>query len=277
MPAAPHTPRDGSESRAARHPAAPDRRYRARRYCRSRSASEGTQPYSVDRGQPEPAYRDFPDLPAARGYRSEYPPQYRKVQITVAEILQVAQESLIRLFDVKFTREFADCTARANVVVDGLPLLDDVPAGYLLFLETKLEELIKLIGKLPVLNPADDWHDNRTDPALPDGVYATSPQETIRAEPVRQVQVLVPNQVIDGKPFEGKFVPYETQDVVGYWSQIKMSGELPASVAQAVRARAVKLLEAVKYARESANTMDVTDRQAGAVVLGYVFGPVLTD
>ena len=94
---------------------------------------------------------------------------------------------------------------------------------------------------------------------------------------VRQVQELVPNQVIDGKAFEGKFVPYETQDVVGYWSQIKMSGELPASVVQAVRARAVKLLEAVKYARESANTMDVTDRQAGAVVLGYVFGPVLTD
>ena len=33
--------------------------------------------------------------------------------------------------------------------------------GTLLFLETKLEELIKLIGKLPVLNPADDWHDKR--------------------------------------------------------------------------------------------------------------------
>ena len=38
----------------------------------------------------------------------QYPPQYRKVQITVAEILQVAQESLIRLFDMKFTREYRE-------------------------------------------------------------------------------------------------------------------------------------------------------------------------
>jgi hypothetical protein len=164
------------------------------------------------------------------------------------------------------------------VVVDGETLIEDVPAGYLLFLETKLTELVtKVIDKLPVLNPGEDWHDNRADPSLPDGVYATSPRETARSEIVRKVQELVPNQVIDGKAFEGKFVPYETQDVIGNWAQIKMSGELPASVVQAVRARAMKLLEAVRYARESANTMDVTDRQAGAIVLGYVFGPVLAD
>ena len=205
----------------------------------------------------------------------EQPSEYRKVQMTVAELLEATQDVLVRLFDLKFTREFANCSARGDIVVDGETLLTDVPAGYMLFLENQLSDLItKLIDKLPTLDPAEDWI---TDDTLPRGVRKTPVRETTSARPVRQVQVLSPNQVIDGKPFPGNFVPYETQEVVGYWEQVKMSGQLPVSTVQAIRARAVKLLEAVKFAREAANTLEVTDRRGGALLLDYVFGDTFGD
>lgn len=205
----------------------------------------------------------------------QLPDESRKVQITVPELLATVRGTLVRLFDLKFTREFANCSARANVAVAGETLLTDVPAGYLLFLENQLSDLItKLIDRLPVLDAAEEW--NGTDPALAAGVWASAPRETTRSEQVPRVQVLSPNQVIDGKAFEGKFQPYMTQEVVGYWTQVKQSGQLPPRAVQAIRARAVALLEAVKVAREAANSLEIIDREAGNAVLGYVFGEVLS-
>jgi hypothetical protein len=205
----------------------------------------------------------------------QLPDESRKVQTTVPELLATLQATMVRLFDLKFIREYANCSARANVVVNGETLLTDVPAGYLLFLENQISDLItKLIDRLPVLDAAEEWND--TDPALPTGVWASVPRETTRSEQVPRVQVLVPNQVIDGKAFEGKFQPYMTQEVVGYWTQVKQSGQLPPRVVQAIRARAVALLEAVKVAREAANSLEIVDREAGNAVLGFIFGEVIS-
>ena len=200
----------------------------------------------------------------------QFPPVSRRVQATVPDLLELTSKSLTRLFDVKYTREFANTYARADVVLDGETLLTDVPAGYLLFLETNIASLVKeLVDKLPQLNPATTWDD---DPALPQGVRKAAPRKTHRAERVRQVQVLSPNQVIDGKPFSGNFQPYETEKIVGYWTEIKTSGQLPARDVQEMHRRGMKLLEAVRFAREQANTAEVEDKEAGGKVLGYLFG-----
>jgi len=188
----------------------------------------------------------------------------------VPDLLELTKASLVRLFDVKYTREFANTFARADVVLDGETLLEGVPAGYLLFLETQIAALVKdLVDKLPQLNPATTWDD---DDALPRGVRRAAPRKTHRAERVKQVQVLSPNQVIDGKPFPGNFQPYETEQIVGYWTEVKTSGQLPAREVQEMHRRGMKLLEAVRYAREQANTAEVEDKTAGEKVLGYLFG-----
>lgn len=200
----------------------------------------------------------------------QFPPVSRRVQATVPDLLELTKTSLVRLFDVKYTREFANTFARADVVLDGDVLLTDVPAGYLLFLETQIAALVKdLVDKLPQLNPATVWDD---DDALPRGVRRAAPKRTHRAERVNQVQVLSPNQVIDGKPFPGNFRPYETEKIVGYWTEVRTSGQLPAREVQEMHRRGMKLLEAVRFAREQANTADVEDKQAGEKVLGYLFG-----
>ena len=59
---------------------------------------------------------------------------------------------------------------------------------------------------------------------------------------------------------------------MGRWSTTKFSGALPAKEVSEVRDRLGKLLEAVKFARETANAIPVTDVKPGAAILGYVFG-----
>ncbi len=204
---------------------------------------------------------------SARENGDELPAQARRVQFTVTELLAHAQAHMTRLFDLKLTREWGNCSARGDIILpDGTVLVRDVPAGYMLFLEAQLKELIKLIEQLPQLNPALDWDDE--DPALPAGVWKAAPKRTVRTIKVPQVQVLY--AATDHHPAQVR--QYDTDIIEGYWTEVRFSGQLPAREIQAMRARATAVLHAVKYAREQANTLTVDDRKAGGDILGYVFG-----
>lgn len=195
----------------------------------------------------------------------QLPPQSRRVQFTVAELLASAQARLTRLFDLKLTREFGNCSARGDVTLpDGAVLLRDVPAGYLLFLEAQLKELIGFIERLPQLNPAVDW----TEEGMPAGQWKTTPKKTVRTTKVPQVQVLYP--ATEQHPAQVR--TYDSDSIEGYWTEVKFSGQLPAREIQAMRDRATALLHAVKFAREQANTLTVEDRKAGEALLGFIFG-----
>lgn len=199
----------------------------------------------------------------------QLPSQLRKVQLTAPDLLGLARDQLTRLFDLKFTREFANCSARADVVVDGRPLVTDVPAGYLLFLETQLTWLIaNVIDRLPVLDPAEDWTGSDTDPALATGVWKSAARTQERTRKVPRWEVMV-----DPTPeHRAEIKQWDSDEIEGYWTTIRFSGQLPQSAVQEMRARAVTVLEAVRYAREQANELAVTDREAGAAILGHILG-----
>jgi hypothetical protein len=58
---------------------------------------------------------------------------------------------------------------------------------------------------------------------------------------------------------------------VGTWTTTKFSGAIPAATRNAMLERVRKLADAVKTAREEANSIDVRAHKIGAAVLGYVF------
>ncbi len=200
------------------------------------------------------------------------PAQSRRVQITAAELTGRAASALDRLFNLKFTREEGNCNARADVIVDGHVLLTGVPVGFLMFLEAQVGQIVGLIDQIPTLNPADDWSD--TAPGLREGVWASAPRKTAVSKRLPQVQVLSPAQVIDGQKFDPQVRPYETEVTVGWWTTVKYSGQMDPKVQQDMRARAVKVQDALRKAREAANRLEVTDSNA-TPLLEYVFGDVV--
>lgn len=192
----------------------------------------------------------------------QLPPEATKVQIKGEEIIRKTSETLSKLFDVVATKDWANCQAKADVVVDGQTLLKDVPATYLLFLEKQLIDLHTFIKKLPVLDAAESWtFDQSAD------CWATEPVMTVKTKKVPRNHVKA--EATEHHPAQVEV--YYEDVTVGNWRTIKFSGSLPARRVNELLARVEKLQEAVKFAREEANNLEVEDVKTGETVLNYLF------
>jgi hypothetical protein len=190
------------------------------------------------------------------------PPESTRVQVKAEEVVRETTRILTKLFDVTATKDWANCTARADVVVDGRTILAEVPVTYLLFLEKQLVDLHTFIRKLPVLDAAESWsYDSSAD------CFATEPVQTLRTRKVPRNHVKA--EATEKHPAQVEV--YHEDVTVGYWRTVKFSGALPASRVNELIDRVEKLQAAVKFAREEANGAEVTDRKVGEAVFGYLF------
>ena len=195
------------------------------------------------------------------------PSEGNLLQTRVPKVIQETASILTKMFDVVATRDFGNMGARADVTVDGVTLLKDAPAIYLLWLEKKLVDIHTFICKLPTL-PADtewEWDSNQM-------CYRNASEiKTHRTLKVESFQVIVP--ATDHHPAQiGKNVKDET---VGHWTTMKYSGAVKVEEVQAMKDRVEMLMREVKFAREKANQVEVTDMNVGVPILKYVFGSMV--
>jgi hypothetical protein len=190
-----------------------------------------------------------------------FPGEQVVVQVRVEEVLAAMAVSSTRLFNLTLTKDEANTQARADVVVDGQALLAGAPVTYLLFLEKQLQDMATTIKALPVLDPAERWD---RDPNT--GLYANEPTTTVRSKKIPRNHVKA--KATDKHP-EQVEVYYE-DTTVGRWTTTRFSGAISPVRKATLVMRVTKLLDAVKQAREEANTIAVTDREAGEALFGYL-------
>jgi hypothetical protein len=205
----------------------------------------------------------------SRSYRprdeegEQLPPESTKVQLVTEDVLKTTAETLTRLFDITATKEWANCQARADVLVEGTVLLKDVPATYLLFLEKQLVDLHTFVKKLPTLDASETWNFDSSA-----NCWATEPVQTLRTKKVPRNHVKA--EATEHHPAQVEV--YYEDITVGTWRTVKFSGALPAQRVHELLTRIEKLQEAVKFAREEANSMTVEDQKLGGKVFQYLFG-----
>lgn len=194
----------------------------------------------------------------------ELPPEGKRVQYTSGEVLRAAERALTELVDVTARKDWTNCVAKADVVVDGKTLIASAPVSFLLFMEKQLTDLRTLVGNLPVLDVAEDW---KSDPNS--GLYRTEPTETHRTKKMQKPIVLY--AATTEHPAQTQLI---TEDVIaGWWVLTRQSGAMPKPEKQKLQDRIDKLIQAIKQAREAANMFDETDAPAiGAPVFGYLLG-----
>lgn len=193
----------------------------------------------------------------------DLPPESTLVQVRVPHEIDKVRAKLERMFDVVATREKTNTVASASVIVDGNTLLSEVPIGALLFLEKELVNLVTFIKKLPLLDPAETWHEDEANDC-----FVTDPAQTTRTKKVPRNHVLA--AATEKHPAQVQM--YNEDVIVGTWTQRKFSGALPAKDVAAMLDRVQRLQDAVRVAREEANTTTAVDLKVGNAVLGYVFG-----
>lgn len=190
------------------------------------------------------------------------PDETKRVQTVVADQLTMLGATLARLFDLVATKDRSNLQALADVTLpNGEVLLRQVPAVTLLFLESQLAAFIGRLKKLPTLDPVESWHH---DPAT--GVWASEPAQTIRTKKVPRTLVKV--EATDRFPAQVDVYPEDVQ--VGTWRIVKYSGAMSADQVRTLVRRAEDLLEAVKFAREAANAVDVLDLKIGKPIFDYL-------
>lgn len=205
----------------------------------------------------------------ARTYRPKeddgdrLPAESKHVQYRVGDAVAEATAAWADLFDVLATQEFANCDARSDVVVDGKTIAAAVPVTYLLFLEKQLVDIGTLVEKLPTLDPGEQWEFSDAQ-----NCWATKPSETTRTKKIPRNHVLAEAT----KEHPAQVQVYNEDVLAGYWTTINFSGAIPEREKAGMLAKVRKLQEALKFAREQANAIDVTTQKVGQPIFAYLFG-----
>ncbi len=190
------------------------------------------------------------------------PPEGNAVQLKADEIIDELQEALARLIDLTATKDRANQEASADIVVDGQTLASAVPVTTLLFLGKEVEKLAAFIGRLPILDPAQRWdYDANV------GAYAAPAVQTVRTKKVPRNHVLAEAT----KEHPAQVQVYHEDIIVGSWTKVEFSGAMPADNVRKLTERLEKLRLAIKFAREEANSREVTDVKYADALLGYLF------
>ena len=193
----------------------------------------------------------------------QFPPESTRVQVKAIDVLDEIAKATSRLFDLTLTKDNGNTQARADIKIGEEVLVADVPVTTLLFLEKQLNDVATIVAKLPALDPAEKWDfDGNAD------LYATEPTRTVKSKKIPRNHVKA--QATDKHPAQ---VEVWMEDVVvGNWTTVKFSGALPVQQINAMKERVRLLQEAVKVAREGANSTQVTDRKMGEAIFSYILG-----
>lgn len=192
-----------------------------------------------------------------------YPSESKPVQYSVRDVLNELRGAAVRQLDILATIDWANTTAKADLVVAGKTLIEKVPATFLLTLESRLSDWEKMIEAIPVLDPSKDWN---PDPVT--GHWIADPVETIRTRKVPKAHVLY--EATERHPAQVQ--PYTVDEKEGTWRLVERSGAIDAPTKREILQRVRTLKDAVIVARQEANSTQIEDRKIGDTIFGYVFG-----
>lgn len=192
----------------------------------------------------------------------QFPPEQKKVVLRSNEVLEEVKSLLVEIMDITATKDFANMSASADITVKSQTLAKDVPVPYLLFLEKQLTDLRTFVDKMPVLDEGDDWgKDDVT------GLFKTAPITKHRTQKVSEAIVLY--DATKEHPAQTQLI---TKDVtVGHWREVKQSGAITRNDKRQILEKIEAVLNAVKTAREEANSTEAPEKHIGADLLGYIF------
>ena len=189
------------------------------------------------------------------------PTESTKVQQTTEALLDAAANALIRLFDLRYTKDVANRVAKADLVVDGVTLQTDVPVTFLLTLEDKLTHLRTFVTHLPVLDPAETWeHDGAS------GVWKSKPIEATRTQKVPKTVEKAP--ATDKHPAQVEL--YMADVIVGDYTTYRFSGRTSKERQDHLLVQIDKLIRGAKFAREAANNIEIEELEIGKTLLDFI-------
>ena len=191
-------------------------------------------------------------------------PETKPVLRNAAEQLEVVRAILAEQVNLQSGIDVANQQAVADVVVGGQILLTKVPVNTLLYLEHRLKGVIETLNDAPVLADGLEWVPDSS----PGRFRVATPEVTNRT--TKTPERFVKAEATDKHPAQVDVIYIDR--TVGTWTKVAQSGALLPARRRTLLRRAGSLLDAVKSAREEANTVKVTESTVGSTLADYLFG-----
>jgi len=187
------------------------------------------------------------------------------VQCCCERSIEMFNASICELLDTVSTKDFGNANAVADIVLeDGTIVLKAVPPTFLLFLEKELNNISTFIEELPTLDPAEEWSKDEGS-----GLFKSKERQTQKTKKIEKPVTLY--EATKEHPAQTQLVT--SDELIGYWYQIKMSGAMPKTKKKELLDKTAGMLRAVKFAREAANNTEIERKsKIGESVLKHIFG-----
>lgn len=190
------------------------------------------------------------------------PDEKKMIQLSVFDAFEQFVKAYTELFDLVGTQEKTNTTACADITIDEVTVLKDVPVTYLLFLEKQFKDIETFISKLPVLDPVEEWTYDANNM-----YYTSKTKETSKSKKVMYNHVVAEAT----KEHPAQVQVYAADEIIGYWKTTKISGAIPKKEQTKLLEKVDKIQKAIKLAREEANGMEAVRVEYGKDLLNYLF------
>jgi len=190
------------------------------------------------------------------------------IATTVPARLEYTEKSISDWLDVVLIKETTNQTgAKADLEIDGFVIATDVPATFLLGLESKLKHIRTIYDNMPTLAPGIKWVADFENSG--NNIFAAELPD-VKAKTQKRPQFTILHAPTDHHP--AQIEKWSEEVVVGRYTTNFKSGMLPAAVKSRIIARIDLLTQAVKKARQKANNTEIVQKSIGNKLFEYIHG-----
>jgi hypothetical protein len=196
--------------------------------------------------------------------QEQFTDQLQEVTTTVDNRLNYTKDFVTRHYDAAFQKELTNQEAKADLIVNGTILAENVPVTFLLGLEKKLKRLRTVYSSIPTRAPGIAWVQ---DPEKEDGIFKTKepiisfqekkiPKGIVMYEATKEhpAQVQIVNETVQ----TAKYEKTEWTSMISSAKKSKLLGNIDT------------LLKAVSKARARANKQEVIKRKIGKEIFDFI-------
>lgn len=182
---------------------------------------------------------------------------------TVPDKLGYIWESVINYWNVLGQKERTNQAANADLVIDGLTVLTNVPATLLLGLESRLLAVRAVYEAIPTLEPNIDWKE-----AVDIGANVRVAPETtsMKSQKTTEYKTIAP--ATDKHPAQN--VAIEKNTNLGAYKLTKYSGMITPAEKSLWLGRIDKLIQGTKRARQVANSQPVVAFDGASALRDFI-------
>jgi len=195
----------------------------------------------------------------------------KEIVDTVPKKLRYAVKSLAKYWNAVAQKERTNQDARADVIIDGNVLIADMPATFLLGMETRLKKLRAILESSPTHAPGVNWVADADKGK--DIFRSETPQATKREEKDFEFRILV-----DPTPeHPAQIEKWTTNKAVGTYLTTLWTSTISPAHKSDLLGRCDKLIRAIKKARMRANGTEVVKVSPASKMINYVLDGKLGD